>query len=455
MKSSHPTVNQERAILVGALDPDADSRDEPFEELASLAESARCNVVARLGQKRERPSPHYYIGSGKVTELSHLIHEHKADVVIFDDELSPGQVRNLENELKKRVIDRTELILDIFAAHARTQQAKLQVELAQLDYSIPRLRAWGLHLTSEQQTGGGAGVGMRGPGEKQLEEDRRHARKKIQNLRKEIREIEQRKQREVAARATENYCVSIVGYTNAGKSTLMNALTNAGVLVEDRMFSTLDTRTRLWHLKAGAKALLSDTVGFIRKLPHSLVASFHATLEEVAQADLLLHVVDASHPESEAQIAAVNDVLKELKCADKPTLVVFNKVDRFRDDVELSILRHRHHDCICISARSGQGMEELDQTVARVLEARLLEMELVIPAAEGKLLSEIASHSVVVEQEYDDSHVRMRVRVPKFAVWKLERFRKAHDTVEAPPSPPDSAQDSQGGLRSAGANDVD
>jgi GTPase len=428
LRSTYPTVYLERAILAGAKDPRADGRDDPFEELSSLADAARVTVVGRLVQNRERPSARTYIGSGKVAELSALISEAKADVVIFDDDLSPAQVRNLERELKKRVIDRTELILDIFATHARTQQAKLQVELAQLQYAQPRLRSWGQHLTTEQQAGGagGLGVGMRGPGEKQLEEDKRHAQRKIVNLRREIREIEQRKRREVAARATENFCVSLVGYTNAGKSTLMNALTKAGVLVEDRMFSTLDTRTRLWSLRSGGKTLLSDTVGFIRKLPHALVASFHATLEEVTQADLLLHVVDSSHPEAEEQIKAVNEVLAELEASTRPTLLIFNKVDKLRDSVELSILRNRHPDCLCISAATGAGLDELDRRVAQVLKVRLVDMTVEIPASEGKLLSEIASHSVVVEQQYVDDRVRMRLRVPPHAAWKLERFRNGH-----------------------------
>jgi len=432
LRSTHPTVYLERAILVGTLDPKDDPRIDPFEELATLAESAGVTVAGRLAQKRERPSPHYYIGTGKVTELSRLILESKADVAIFDDDLSPAQVRNLEKDLKKRVIDRTELILDIFATHARTQQAKLQVELAQLEYAQPRLRSWGLHLTTEQQAGGKAGVGMRGPGEKQIEEDKRHARRRVLALRREIKDIEKRKQREVSARAGENYCVSLVGYTNAGKSTVMNALTKAGVLVEDRMFSTLDTRTRLWHLKSGGRALLSDTVGFIRKLPHALVASFHATLEEVAQADLLLHVVDSSHPEAEEQIAAVNDVLKELDCSDRPTLIVFNKVDKLADRVELSVLRTRHPDSVCVSAAKGEGLRELDKRVAEILASRLVELELTIPVTEGKLLSEIAAHSVIVEQQFVDTQVKMRLRAPRHQLWKLERY--AHANGKSPAS---------------------
>jgi GTP-binding protein HflX len=333
-------------------------------------------------------------------------------------------MQNLEKEIGRKVIDRTELILDIFATHARTHQAKLQVELAQLEYALPRLARLGAHITSEQQAGGGAGIGMRGPGEKQIESDRRLARRRITVLRREMKEIEERKRREVSARARENSTVSLVGYTNAGKSTLMNALTGAGVLTEDRLFSTLDTRTRIWTLEGGIKVLLSDTVGFIRNLPHDLVASFHATLEEVAQADLLLHVVDASSPQAEEQIEAVRSVLAQLKCADKPTLLAFNKVDRFRDPVEREILAGRHPEALCLSARSGDGIGALRDRVSQHLTRNLVDVDVEIPQSEGRLLAELATWSVPVERSYVDSAVRMRLRVPPRAHYKLEKFRR-------------------------------
>ena len=424
MKSSEKTVYAERALLVAMADPATDLRAlDPLEELARLAETAGAVVVDRVVQKRERPDPRTFIGSGKVGEISRRVGERKINSVIFDHELSPAQKQNLEKDIGKKVIDRTELILDIFATHARTYQAKLQVELAQLEYTLPRLGRLGAHITTEQQAGGGAGIGLRGPGEKQLESDRRLARRRITLLRRELRDIGERKRREVAARTLENTTVSLVGYTNAGKSTLMNALTKAGVLVEDRLFSTLDTRTRLWNLGGGVRVLLSDTVGFIRDLPHGLVASFHATLEEAQQADLLLHVVDASHPQAEDQIRAVDEVLKELKCDTRPAILVWNKVDRFRDPVEREILLRRFPGSLAISARTGDGAPELARRVTEIVTRSLVDLEVRIPQSEGKLLAELASWSVLVAREFVDGDVRMKLRVPPRTTYKLERFR--------------------------------
>ncbi len=415
---------RERALLVGTVDPGTDLRAvDPLDELTRLAETAGAIVVDRLVQKRERPDPRTYIGSGKAGELSRQVSEHAIDCVIFDNDLSPAQAQNLEKDVGCKVIDRSELILDIFATNARTHQAKLQVELAQLEYTLPRISRLGAHITTEQQAGGGAGIGMRGPGEKQIEFDRRLARRRITLLRREMKQVEERKRREVSARSLENTTVSLVGYTNAGKSTLMNGLTKAGVHVEDKLFSTLDTRTRIWTLGGGIKVLLSDTVGFIKNLPHNLVASFHATLEEVAQADLLIHVVDASHAQADAQIAAVQAVLAELECAGKPTILVFNKVDRFRDPVEREILVRRFPESLAISARTGAGFEELTRRLSEILTRQLRDLEVSIPQSEGKLLAELTTWSVLVEREYVDGHVRMKLRVPDRAVYKLEKFK--------------------------------
>jgi len=422
MRQSHKTVFLERALLAGIVDGDPDPRAEPMQELASLAETAGAEVVDRVVQKRQTPDSRFYIGSGKVGEIAHRVADDKIDVVIFDNELSPAQVRNLEEELGRKVIDRSELILDIFATHARTQQAKLQVELAQLEYNLPRLRRMWTHLG--QQAGGalGGAIGVRGPGEKQLEKDRRIARRRVFELKKEIVLIEKRKQREVRVRTLDNYTVGLVGYTNAGKSTLMNALTRAGVVADDKLFSTLDTRTRLWRLPDGSKVLLSDTVGFIRNLPHGLVTSFHATLEEVVQADLLLHVVDASHPESKQQIEAVEEVLAQIGAKEKDTLILFNKTDRLRDAVELTLLGRRYPDSLSISATTGAGLPVLEDRIARILATRLVEMEVAIPQSEGKLLADLAANAVLLEREYGDERVRMRLRAPRRLLWRLKEF---------------------------------
>lgn len=393
-----------------------------MQELASLAETAGAEVVQRVVQKRDAPDSRFYLGSGKVGEIARQVEGDRVDVVIFDNELTPAQVRNLEKELKRKVIDRSELILDIFATHARTQQAKLQVELAQLEYNLPRLRRMWTHLG--QQAGGalGGAIGVRGPGEKQLEKDRRIARRRVYELKKEIALIEKRKQREVRVRTLDNYTVGLVGYTNAGKSTLMNALTRAGVVADDRLFSTLDTRTRLWRLPDGSKVLLSDTVGFIRNLPHGLVTSFHATLEEVLQADLLLHVVDASHPESARQIEAVEEVLTQIGAKEKDTLILFNKADRLQDAVELTLLARRYPDSLAISAMTGEGVPALEDRVARILATRLVELEVAIPQSEGKLLADLAANAVLLEREYGAERVRMRLRAPRRMLWKLREY---------------------------------
>ena len=275
--------------------------DDPLDEIRGLAKTAGLIVVGSMLQKRQQVDIATYIGSGKVEELKELVEAHEADLVVFDNDLGPAQTRNLEKQLGVKVVDRTEVILDIFATQARTHEAHLQVELAQLEYAMPRLKRMWTHLSRYK-----GGIGVRGPGEKQLEEDRRLVGHRIQELKAKLAKIQARKEREVAGRG-DVPTVSLVGYTNAGKSTLMNALTDAGVLVEDKLFATLDTRTRRWRFRGGGHVLLSDTVGFIRDLPHALVASFKATLEEARQADLLLHVVDASSPEAEKQIQAVKD----------------------------------------------------------------------------------------------------------------------------------------------------
>jgi GTP-binding protein HflX len=399
---------RERALLVGVLLPDSEANpDDPLDEVRGLAKTAGLVDLGSLLQKREKPDTATYIGSGKVEELKQLAEANDADLVVFDNELAPSQTRNLERALSVKVIDRTELILDIFATHARTHEAHLQVELAQLEYALPRLKRMWTHLSRYK-----GGIGVRGPGEKQLEEDRRLVEHRIRDLKDKLGRIQSRKEREVAARS-DAATVSLVGYTNAGKSTLMNALTHAGVLVEDKLFATLDTRTRRWALPGGRNVLLSDTVGFIRNLPHTLVASFKATLEEARQADLLLHVVDASSPHAEKQILAVKTVLDELGLADKATLLVLNKADRVPDSSFLDVLRSHHNNTVVLSAATGKGIDLLQVAVRNALDAGSLDAEIETTAHDGRILAYLNQHASIQDQQYDEDKVRVRCRLPK------------------------------------------
>jgi GTP-binding protein HflX len=394
--------------LVGVLLSEKTYPEEPLEELAGLAEAAGVEVRAEMTQRRAKPSAAMCLGSGKVEELQGLIEMTEANLVIFDNDLAPAQTRNLEKELDVKVIDRTELILDIFASRARTHQAKLAVELAQLEYAMPRLRRMWTHL-SRQAVGG---VGLRGPGEKQLEVDRRLAQKRINDLRRELRVIEERKHREVAARC-DRMTVSLIGYTNAGKSTLLNALTGADVFAKDQLFATLDTRTRRWHLPGWGPVLLSDTVGFIRDLPHHLVESFKATLEEARQADLLLHVADASNPASYDQITAAYNVLKELGIDEKNTLLVLNKVDSLEDRAHLDGLLTRYPGAVCVSARTGDGLEQLAAAVSDALSKEFLDVDIEMGVDNGRLLAYLAAHGEVFSKKFDEDRVIVHCRVPQ------------------------------------------
>ena len=331
-----------------------------------------------------------------------------ADVVIFDNDLSPAQVRNLERATNVKVLDRSELILDIFATRARTAESRLQVELAQLEYAQPRLKNMWTHLSRL----GGGGIGLRGPGETQLEEDRRLVGLRIRDLKQRLAEVQARKEREVRARREEQ-TVSLVGYTNAGKSTLMNALTGAGVYVEDKLFSTLDTRTRQWSIKDRGRVLLSDTVGFIRDLPHHLVASFKATLEETRQARLLLHVVDAANPLAEEHIKSVNAVLNELGCGDKPSLLVLNKADRLEDPLSLQVLQAHHPRAVAVSAATGRGLDELRDAVVEMLHADFTEATVETDAGNGRVLAYLAAHAEIHRQEFRDNRVTVRCSLPR------------------------------------------
>jgi GTP-binding protein HflX len=409
------TVRLERAFLVSVALPERPwVGEDPLEELRGLATTAGAIVLGGMTQKRQAINPASYIGRGKLTELQEQVEALDVDVIIFDNDLSPGQLRNLEKATSRKVVDRSELILDIFATRARSVEARLQVELAQLEYSMPRLRKMWTHLSPMK-----GGIGLRGPGETQLEEDRRLVGARIRDLKARLVEVQARREREVRSRR-EEHTVSLVGYTNAGKSTLMNALTGAGVYVEDKLFSTLDTRTRQWHIRDWGRVLLSDTVGFIRELPHHLVASFKATLEEARQARLLLHVVDAGNPTAEEQIGAVNKVLEELGCAHKPTLLVLNKIDRVADRSYVDVLMRHHPRAVEVSAATGQGLPALADAVIEALAADFAEAEIETSAGNGKLLAYLSAHAEVYRQQYDDNRVTIYCYVPRHLLHHIQ-----------------------------------
>jgi len=410
-------VRAERAILIRVAQNSRNHNGyDSLEELHNLADSAGAKVVGRLSQQRNYPDPSYYLGSGKVRELAALCRERDANVVICDDDLSPAQVKQLETELDVKVVDRTELILDIFATHARTKQAKLQVELAQLEYAYPRLKRMWTHLdrTAGGTLGGpaGGGIGVRGPGEKQLEVDRRLVKKNIDRLKSRLEKIDERRKGMVQSRNERFDSVSLVGYTNAGKSSLLKALTGADVSIRDRLFETLDTKTREWELPDGREVMLSDTVGFIRKLPHHLVASFRATLEEARKADLLLHVIDVSEEDVEGAIEAVNDVLEEVGCADRSLIPVLNKVDLVEDESKLVLLRKQLPECVMTSAANGQGLQALTERVSKFLDRLYEEMVVETGVGNGKLLSFLYESGAVLSRKYDHETVRLKVKIP-------------------------------------------
>ena len=411
-----------RAILIGVklrsnLMHEA---EESLQELQQLAETAGIEVVYETIQSRNAPNPTYFIGEGKVEELKPLVEELDADAIIFDEELSPAQNRNLEKALDVATIDRTGLILQVFAQRALTKEARLQVALAQLEYALPRLTRMWTHL-SRLATGGGGGRHLRGPGETQLEMDRRWVRRNIGHVRKALESVE--KQRHTQRRnRSEKIKVSLVGYTNAGKSTLFNTLTGETVLAEDKLFATLDSTTRKVDLPQKQQILVTDTVGFIKKLPHQLVAAFKATLEEVLEADLLLHIVDVSHPEVEAQIAAVNVVLGELEATDVPMFMVFNKIDRLKSDEELHILQCQYPDALPISAQRGDGIPALIDALAHRFAEHGTDLSLCIPYIEGKVLDLLHKHGIVLDIKYATEAVYVEVRLPNRYLKSVSQF---------------------------------
>jgi len=420
----------EKVILVGVWTEGSAAQSEAsLAELARLAETAGSEVLEGLVQRRDRPDPSTYIGSGKVLELSGVVEATGADTVICDGELSPSQLRQLEAKLKVKVIDRTALILDIFAQHARSKEGKAQVELAQLQYFLPRLRGWGEALSRQaggRAGGGNGGVGLRGPGETKLETDRRRIRHKISKLRKEITSMGTvRETKRSQRRANLVPSVAIAGYTNAGKSSLLNALTGAGVLVEDALFATLDATTRRTTTPDGHVYTLTDTVGFVRHLPHQLVEAFRSTLDEVADSDLIIHVVDGADANPEWQVEAVREVLGEI--ADRrdealPTeLVVVNKTDAM-DQLALARLRHLLPGAVFVSAHSGLGIEELRERVAELLPRPEVQVDVLVPYARGELVARVHRDGEVLSERHTEHGTELTAKVKPDLAGVLESF---------------------------------
>ncbi|GAA0400526.1 GTPase HflX [Acrocarpospora corrugata] len=423
----------ERVVLVGVwTSGSAFDAENSLQELRLLAETAGSEVLEGLIQRRDTPDSATYIGSGKATELRDIVSTTGADTVICDGELTPSQLRQLEEVTKVKVIDRTALILDIFAQHAKSREGKAQVELAQLQYLLPRLRGWGGNLSRQVggRAAGGVGIGGRGPGETKIELDRRRIRERMAKLRRQIKEMStardtkrhRRQQREVPA-------VAIAGYTNAGKSSLLNRLTGAGVLVEDSLFATLDPTVRRARTPEGRLFTLADTVGFVRHLPHQLVEAFRSTLEEVGDADLILHVVDGSHPDPESQLAAVREVFSEISGAgDIPEIVVINKADA-ADPVVLARLTMRERHSIVVSARTGAGIPELMELIERELPHLAHEVHILVPYDRGDLVARAHKEGEVLSIEHTGDGTILHARVLPSLFFELDRIAKPVETV--------------------------
>jgi GTPase len=415
-----PKKQQERALLIG-LEQDGvskwDLRDS-MEELRELASSAGAEVVDTITQKLSKPTAPFYIGKGKAEALRSSVQTQQVTSVIFNDELSPAQGRNLENLLSRKVLDRTQLILDIFAQRARSREGRLQIELAQLQYLLPRLTRMWNHLS--RQTGG---IGTRGPGETQLEVDRRRVQERIARLERELEGV--RKVRSVQRRGRRRHqwpVATVVGYTNAGKSTLLNLMTGADLLAADKLFATLDPTTRSFVLPNKQRVLLTDTVGFLRKLPHTLIESFKATLEEVSEADMLIHVVDLSHPRVDEQMLAVDSVVKELGAFGKQTLIVFNKVDLLENPDFAKAYRQRFPGSVAISAKTGQGIEQLIEALQSALGAWRLRSRFRVPLSESNLIAEVHRVGHVLELSYEGDYAVILAHVPPHLEQKLRSF---------------------------------
>jgi GTPase len=419
----------ERVVLMGVwTDGTLAMAENSLRELSRLAETAGSQVLEGLTQRRSRPDAKTYVGAGKARELAAIVAEHGADTVICDGELTPGQLRSLEGTVKVKVVDRTALILDIFAQHARSKEGKTQVELAQLQYLLPRLRGWGESLSRQaggRAAGGGTGgIGTRGPGETKIETDRRRIRSRISRLRREIGEMSVGREVQRGQRRRHSVpSVAIAGYTNAGKSSLLNRLTGAQVLVDDSLFATLDPAVRQAKTPSGWPYTLTDTVGFVRHLPHQLVDAFRSTLEEVADADLILHVVDGSDADPRLQLAAVREVLAEVGAGNVAELVVINKADE-ADPIELEGLRLAEKQSVVVSARTGEGLEELQAEIERLMPRQYREVSVVIPYARGDLLSRAHDEGEVLAVEHGSDGTELTARVPPGLAAELAGFAR-------------------------------
>jgi GTP-binding protein HflX len=418
----------ERVVLVGVwTDGTAADADNSLAELADLAKTAGSVVLAGLIQRRGRPDPSTFIGRGKVDELRAVVIDSGADTVICDGELSPSQLRTLEEEVKVKVIDRTALILDIFAQHAKSREGKAQVELAQLQYFLPRLRGWGEALSrqaggSGRGGGAGGGVGLRGPGETKIETDRRRIRTRISRLKREIADMRVRRDTKRAARRRHSVpSIAIAGYTNAGKSSLLNRLTGAGVLVEDALFATLDPTTRRTRAADGRIYTLSDTVGFVRHLPHELIEAFRSTLEEVADADLIVHVVDGAHADPEEQVRAVREVLADVGAERVPELLVVNKTDTAAEE-DLLGLKRLWPDAIFVSARTGAGLGDLRAAIEARLPRPAVELDVLIPYERGDLVARVHERGEVLRLDHTERGTQLHVRVNESIAAELAPF---------------------------------
>lgn len=422
-----PQHPRERALLVGVTSSTKQTAgvEEALDELALLADTAGADIIDRVIQVRRTLHPAYYIGVGKAEEIAEKCEMEDIDLVIFDDDLSPAQIKNLDKVIERRILDRSGLILDIFATRAKSKQAKLQVELAQLQYMMPRLtRQWD-HLSRQEggvaSSSSGGAIGVRGPGETQLEVDRRLLRGRITHLTRSLNNLVDSYHRQRKRRST-MFCAALVGYTNAGKSTIFNGFTNANTLIEDRLFATLDSTTRVVNVTQGQPILLSDTVGFIRKLPHHLIASFKSTLTEVYDADVLIHVVDGSHPQFEEHITTVNNVLEDLGVNDMPSLMVFNKSDAIKSRDHVDQLLYEHSGAIAISALNLRDLERLRERMAEIVDDHRVELDLFIPHRDGKILSIIYDAGDVMIREDEPEGVRVSVRILPSVAGKMSKL---------------------------------